>query len=184
MADQFRKSTRDYIYKQQGISPTARAVLKEEIHYNEKLSKMISIYGEYFSTKFEAQVNAFTEMFYADRYTVDGKVDKEMYDKLRGITEREYTESCLSSLAYQVKALPIINFTRCSKLERHIVVALSDLRKTHTEEYRNKIEDYMWEAKKQTHMITDLVKSVKQQYVENSQTKTSPAANQDYGMER
>ena len=171
MADQFRKSTRDYIYRQQGISPTARAVLKEEIHYNEKLSKMISIY-------------AFTEMFYADRYTVDGKVDKEMYDKLRGITEREYTESCLSSLAYQVKALPIINFTRCSKLERHIVVALSDLRKTHTEEYRNKIEDYMWEAKKQTHMITDLVKSVKQQYVENSQTKTSPAANQDYGMER
>lgn len=179
MAEEFRKSTRDFIYREQGISSTARAVLKEEIHYNEKLTKMISIYGNYFSTKFDAQVDAFTEMFYSDRYTVDGKVDKVMYDKLRDVVNREFTESCLSSLAYQVKAIPVIDFTKCSKIERHIVVALGDLRKSHSEEYKSKIEDYMWEAKKHNYMIKDLVDSVKQQHKE-----VAAAKEEEQGMQR
>lgn len=179
MAELVRKSIRDNIYRQRGVCFTARAVLNEDIHYNEKLSKMISIYGEHFSTSFEAKVDEFTQMFYADHFVVDGKVDEQMYNKLRSLTQREYAESCLSSLAYQVKALPVINFTKCSKIERHIVVALGDLRKTHTEEYKSKIEDGMWEAKRSTHLINDLVKSVKQQHKE-----TVAAKEEDYGMQR
>ena len=184
MAEIIRKSIRDNIYRQQGISPVARAVLDEEIHYNKKLSKMISIYAKHFLTDFESKVDEFTEMFYADRYTVDGKVDKAEYDKLRELTQKEYKERCLTSLAYQVKALPVINFTACSKVERHIVVALGDLRKTHTQEYQSKIEDYSWEARKQSYIIKDLESSVIQQYNESLQAKQAPTASKDCEMGR
>lgn len=183
MAEEFRKSMRDNIYRHQGISLKARAVLNEEIHYNDKLTKMISIYGEYFLTGFEDKVDEFTEMFYADKYTIDGKVDKAAYEKFRETTQKEYKNSCITSLAYQVKALPVINFTKCSKTERHIVVALSDLRKTHTQEYQSKIEDYSWEVRKQGYILKDLEKSIVQQYNENKQTKES-SHTQEQGMER
>ena len=181
MANFYRRSTRDYIYREHSVSAAGRAVLNEDIHYNDKLTKMIDIYGEYFLTGFESKVDELTEMFYAERYIVDGEVDKQAYDKFREITQREFKESCLTSLAYQVKALPVINFTKCSKLERHIVVALGDLRKTHTQEYQRKIEDYSWETRKQSFMVKDLEKSVIEHYAENKQTK---AAAKDCGMER
>ncbi len=184
MAEIIRKSIRDNIYRQQGICPVARAVLDEEIHYNKKLSKMISIYAEHFLTDFEDKVDEFTEMFYADRYTIDGKVDKAEYEKLRELTQKEYKARCITALAYQVKALPVINFTACSKIERHIVVALGDLRKTHTQEYQSKIEDYKWEETKQKYIIKDLESSIIQQYNESKQAKATPTANKDNGMER
>ena len=82
MAELVRKSIRDNIYRQHGVCFTARAVLNEDIYYNEKLSKIISIYGEHFSTSFEDKVDEFTQMFYADHFVVDGKVDEQMYNKL------------------------------------------------------------------------------------------------------
>ena len=57
MANFYRRSTRDYIYREHSVSAAGRAVLNEDIHYNDKLTKMIDIYGEYFLTGFESKVD-------------------------------------------------------------------------------------------------------------------------------